>query len=69
MEIAQKITWDLVYEKWEELPTIQKWFAVGETIAHLEHLTLQGKIRKEEDDFIRYLPQSCFVSNYFWLKT
>ncbi|MCC6028191.1 MAG: MBL fold metallo-hydrolase [Archaeoglobus sp.] len=55
-EIAQKITWDLVYEKWEELPTMQKWFAVGETIAHLEHLTLQGKIRKEENDFIRYLP-------------
>uniref|UniRef100_A0A7J2TKR3 MBL fold metallo-hydrolase n=1 Tax=Archaeoglobus fulgidus TaxID=2234 RepID=A0A7J2TKR3_ARCFL len=56
-EIAQHITWDLVYDSWDDLPTMQKWFAVGETIAHLEHLVLKGKIKKEEGDMIRYLPR------------
>lgn len=56
-EIAQQITWDLSYEKWDDLPTMQKWFAVGETIAHLEHLVLRGKIRKECSDKIRYYPK------------
>lgn len=56
-EIAQQITWDLLYENWEDLPTMQKWFAVGETIAHLEHLVLRGEIRKEVGDLIRYLPK------------
>lgn len=56
-EVAQQITWDLVYENWEELPTMQKWFAVGETIAHLEHLVLRGEIRKELGDLVRYFPK------------
>ncbi|MCS7119338.1 MAG: MBL fold metallo-hydrolase [Archaeoglobaceae archaeon] len=56
-EVAQHITWDLIYENWEDLPTMQKWFAVGETIAHLEHLELNGMIRKKEEELIRYLPK------------
>ncbi|MCS7143962.1 MAG: MBL fold metallo-hydrolase [Archaeoglobaceae archaeon] len=53
-EIAQHITWDLKYERWEELPTMQKWFAVGETIAHLDYLERRGKIKKENSDKIYY---------------
>ncbi|MCS7129863.1 MAG: MBL fold metallo-hydrolase [Archaeoglobaceae archaeon] len=53
-EVAQHITWDLKYERWEELPTMQKWFAVGETIAHLDFLERRGKIRKQELDKIYY---------------
>lgn len=56
-EVAQNITWDLVYERWEDLPTMQKWFAVGETIAHLEHLVLSGEIKKESDDTVIYFPR------------
>lgn len=56
-EVAQQITWDLDYENWEDLPTMQKWFAIGETIAHLEHLVLRGEIRKEVSDLIRYYPK------------
>uniref|UniRef100_A0A7C3MF46 MBL fold metallo-hydrolase n=1 Tax=Archaeoglobus fulgidus TaxID=2234 RepID=A0A7C3MF46_ARCFL len=55
-EIAQKITWDLNYENWNELPTMQKWFAVGETIAHLDHLEKRKLVKKEDSDKIRYYP-------------
>ncbi|MEM2726998.1 MAG: MBL fold metallo-hydrolase [Archaeoglobaceae archaeon] len=53
-EIAQHITWDLKYENWNDLPTMQKWFAVGETIAHLTYLEKRGMIRKENSDKIYY---------------
>lgn len=53
-EIAQHISWDLKYENWNELPTMQKWFAVGETIAHLDYLERRGRIRKEISDKIYY---------------
>lgn len=44
-EVAGFMTWDLTYEFWEEFPLFQKWFATGETIAHLEYLEKRGKIR------------------------
>ncbi|MEM1578081.1 MAG: MBL fold metallo-hydrolase [Archaeoglobaceae archaeon] len=56
-DVAQQITWDLDYQNWEELPTMQKWFAVGETIAHLDHLALKGVIRKEVGERVQYFPK------------
>ncbi|MCX8171997.1 MAG: MBL fold metallo-hydrolase, partial [Archaeoglobaceae archaeon] len=55
-EVAQKITWDMKYNSWHELPTMQKWFAVGETIAHLLYLEKKGEIRREEAEKILYYP-------------
>lgn len=45
-EVAPHITWDIDYSSWEELPSVQKWFAAGETIAHLHYLEEEGEIRK-----------------------
>lgn len=53
-EVAQHITWDLKYENWEDLPTMQKWFAVGETIAHLAFLEKRGEVKREDSDKIYY---------------
>ncbi len=55
-EVAPSITWDLVYSNWEDVNVVQKWFAVGETIAHLEYLFKQGVIEKEisGDGNVRY---------------
>ncbi|NHW22891.1 MAG: MBL fold metallo-hydrolase [Archaeoglobales archaeon] len=55
-EVAQRITWDLDYEDWNELPTMQKWFAVGETIAHLNYLEKRKIVRREDSDRICYFP-------------
>jgi glyoxylase-like metal-dependent hydrolase (beta-lactamase superfamily II) len=46
-EVAPYITWDIDCNSWEEFPSVQKWFAVGETIAHLDYLEADGRARKE----------------------
>ncbi|MFC2050916.1 MBL fold metallo-hydrolase [Chloroflexota bacterium] len=49
-EVAPYITWDIGCNSWEEFPSVQKWFAVGETIAHLDYLEAEGRARKETKD-------------------
>jgi hypothetical protein len=39
--------WDIVYDSWDFFPVSQKWFAVGEAIAHLKYLEEKGMVRKE----------------------
>lgn len=46
-DIAPKITWDIDFDSWQGLPIAHKWFATGETIAHLIYLEGRGKIRKK----------------------
>jgi len=46
-EIAPFMTWDVDYSSWELFPVLQKWFAVGETIAHLIYLEGRGMIKRE----------------------
>ena len=58
-DVAPSITWDLVYTDWKDVHVVQKWFAVGETIAHLEYLYKHGKVGKEKNDKIRYFRVSC----------
>jgi glyoxylase-like metal-dependent hydrolase (beta-lactamase superfamily II) len=54
-EVAPHIAWDIRAESWEAFPSVQKWFAMGETIAHLNYLEAEGKIRKiEENGMIRF---------------
>jgi len=49
-EVAPSISWDVKAKNLNELPVTQKWFIVGETIAHLEHLFNKGKIFKVEKE-------------------
>lgn len=37
-DIAAKMTWRIRSRNWEEFPAAQKWFAVGECMAHLDYL-------------------------------
>ena len=43
-EIASQLTWSLHGETWETAPKRQIWFAVGETMAHIEYLIEMGKV-------------------------
>jgi glyoxylase-like metal-dependent hydrolase (beta-lactamase superfamily II) len=45
-DIAAKMTWDIDCENWEQFPVAQKWFAVGEAIAHLRYLEGEGRIKR-----------------------
>lgn len=49
-QVASHMIWDVTYDSWDLLPVIQKWFAVGEAIAHLKYLEEKGMIRKEIKD-------------------
>ncbi len=46
-QVASLISWDISCDSWDSFPVIQKWFAVGEVIAHLKYLEEEGRVRKE----------------------
>ena len=46
-DLAGYLTWKIRAASWAEFPLAQKWFAVGECMAHLDHLTAEGLIRRE----------------------
>jgi glyoxylase-like metal-dependent hydrolase (beta-lactamase superfamily II) len=43
-QIASKLSWDIKYSNWEGFPPIQKYFAVGEAIAHIKYLQFSRRI-------------------------
>lgn len=49
-EIAAGMTWDIDCANWEQFPVAQKWFAVGETIAHLLYLESKGQIKRHKGE-------------------
>ena len=54
-QIAPDMSWDIDCESWEQFPLMQKWFATGETIAHLKYLEEEGMIsRKMVGELIVY---------------
>ena len=50
--LAGKLTWNIRRRStdWEDFPLPQKWFAVGECIAHLNYLRFRDQIRLEMDN-------------------
>ena len=46
-EIAGKMRWRIHAKSWEDFPPSQQYFAIGETLAHLDYLILDGRIRRE----------------------
>jgi len=49
-DIAGGMSWDIDCENWEQFPVTQKWFAVGEAIAHLRFLESEGRIKRHKDE-------------------
>ena len=47
-DIAAGMTWKIRARNWAEFPTPQKWFAVGEAMAHLDHLIALGLVAREK---------------------
>ena len=48
-QIASSLTWNTSCS-WEEMPTFQKYSAVGEVVAHLNYLLDKGLIEKRVDE-------------------
>jgi len=48
-QIVPYISWDVRAASWEDFPPAQKWFAFGETLAHLIYLEGEGRIQRETE--------------------
>ena len=49
-QVASQMSWDIIYDSWDLFPVSQKWFAIGEAIAHLKYLQEKGVIRRERQE-------------------
>jgi glyoxylase-like metal-dependent hydrolase (beta-lactamase superfamily II) len=47
-ELAPEMTWSIRGTAWTDFPVPQKWFAVNEALAHLDHLAALGIVVREE---------------------
>lgn len=45
-EVASRMSWDIVCS-WDAFPVAQKWFALGEAIAHLVYLESRNELKRE----------------------
>lgn len=48
VEIAARMSWNLSYSSWDEFPPTQKFFALGEALAHLNYLIEKGVVGVKE---------------------
>ena len=48
-EITGRMHWKIRSRSWDDFPPAQRWFALGECLAHLDHLIKMGKVRRERD--------------------
>lgn len=56
-DIAGQMSWAVRSRTWEEFPPGQKWFAMGEALAHLDWLKAEGRVsRTEENGVFVYRP-------------
>ncbi len=53
-EVAEKMTWRIRANSWEEFPPAQKWFASGEALAHLEYFYNRDKLDRKMEDGVLY---------------
>lgn len=53
-ETASYMKWSMRGKHWEEFPISQRWFAVGETVAHLEYLMKRGMVSRIEGEIHTY---------------
>lgn len=49
-DISANISWRIRADHWDEFPRAQKWFAAGETMAHLHHLVNTDRVKMEEEN-------------------
>ncbi|WP_317855345.1 MBL fold metallo-hydrolase [Chakrabartyella piscis] len=45
-QVASQLKWSMRGKTWAEFPLFQKWFAIGETLSHLDYLVVRGMVAK-----------------------
>ena len=63
-ELAGRMRWRIRAASWEEFPAAQKWFAVGECMAHTDYLEKRGYLRRHmEAGVFRLFPLADSLSD------
>ncbi len=57
-QVASLMTWDMVYRCWDEVAPVQKFFATGEALAHLQFLLAEGKVKCERQGDVYFYSQT-----------
>lgn len=52
-DIARSMKWRVTVNGWDNLPLPQKWFAMGECLAHLDYLRRSGRIEQYEENGLK----------------
>jgi len=56
-QIARRVRWRTRYQTWDDYPPAERFFALGEALAHLRHLEVRGLVEKRMDgDTILWAP-------------
>lgn len=53
-EIASNISWRIKADSWDDFPAAQKYFASGETMAHVYYLAMADKLQMEDTNNTLY---------------
>lgn len=53
-DVSARIKWRIKAANWDEFPKPQKWFASGETMAHLDYLVASGHLEMTLEDGVLY---------------
>lgn len=53
-QIAGRMRWRIRSKSWEDFPLTQKFFAVGETLAHLDYLEVRGLVYHQFKNDVNY---------------
>lgn len=54
-ELSGLISWKIKTNNWNEFPRPQKWFAAGETMAHMEYLLHNGYVsQRQENNILKF---------------
>ena len=61
-EVAQRMTWSIRAKNWQEFPAQQKWFAIGEAMAHLDYLVQDHQIICRQQHGVRYYESAGMAS-------
>ncbi len=57
-EISSKISWRIKENNYYNFPPSQKWFATGETMAHLDYLTKEGLVEQDKINLCLYFKKT-----------
>lgn len=64
-EVSANISWRIRADNWEEFPKSQKWFAAGETMAHLHHLAETNCVKMiEEEGTLKFIKIKENISSF-----